>query len=113
MIVLGINIKGPIRLYLLRDSSAEIMEKIMRKAGFSSFLISNELAEADTWPECHIILVTRVDTEDGGREKTITGTGKLSSVTPKLRVVNITNLANVQTPTDVGHSCFPTYSQSH
>lgn len=78
--------------------SAEIAENIMRKAGFTRFLTSNEPDYADPRPfDANGITYNSGDPDDGLAGGNYSGTGKLSSAAPKQVVVNITNLLSVET----------------
>ena len=79
--------------------SPEIAENIMRKAGFSPSLFSNEPDLADTEPfNANGITYNDPNTPDDGMAGgNYSGTGKLSSAAPKQVIVNITNLLSVDT----------------
>lgn len=78
--------------------SAEIAENIMRKAGFTRSLYSNEPDMADPEPfNANGITYNPGDPDDGMAGGNYSGTGKLSSAAPKQVVVNITNLLSVET----------------
>lgn len=78
--------------------SAEIAENIMRKAGFTRFLTSNEPDYADPRPfDANGITYNSGDPDDGMAGGNYSGTGKLSSAAPKQVIVNITNLLSVET----------------
>lgn len=76
--------------------SAEIAQNIMRKAGFTPTLFSNEPDLADTEP-FNANGITYNDPDDGLAGGNYSGTGKLSSAAPKQVIVNITNLLSVET----------------
>lgn len=76
--------------------SAEIAENIMRKAGFTPTLISNEPDEADKQPFNANDFSYRAGADDGMAGGNYSGTGKLSSAAPKQVIVNITNLLSVE-----------------
>lgn len=80
--------------------SSEAAENIMKKAGFSPHLYSNEPNYNDKEPfnangitNSHLIN----DSDDGQAGGNYSGTGKLSSAAPKQVIVNITNLLSVDT----------------
>lgn len=78
--------------------SAEIADNIMRKAGFTRFLTSNEPDMADPQPfNANGITYNSGDPDDGLAGGNYSGTGKLSSAAPKQVIVNITNLLSVET----------------
>ncbi|MFR9543753.1 MAG: hypothetical protein SNH27_17125 [Rikenellaceae bacterium] len=77
--------------------SAEIAENIMRKAGFTPSLFSNEPDLADPEPfNANGITFGDGGEDDGGAGGNYSGTGKLSSAAPKQVIVNITNLLSVE-----------------
>ena len=77
--------------------SAEIAEKIMRKAGFTPALYSNEPDRADLEPfNANGITYGDGLPDDGGAGGNYSGTGKLSSAAPKQVIVNITNLLSLE-----------------
>lgn len=76
--------------------SAEIAENIMRKAGFTPALTSNEPDEADKQPFNANDFSYRSGADDGMAGGNYSGTGKLSSAAPKQVIVNITNLLSVE-----------------
>lgn len=78
--------------------SAEIAENIMKKAGFTRSLYSNEPDLADPQPfNANGISFNSGDPDDGMAGGNYSGTGKLSSAAPKQVIVNITNLLSVET----------------
>lgn len=77
--------------------SAEMAENIVRKAGFTTSLYSNEPDFKDTDPFNANRITNDPDDDDGGAGGNYSGTGKLSSAAPKQVIVNITNLLSVQT----------------
>lgn len=78
--------------------SAEIAENIMRKAGFTRSLYSNEPDMADPEPfNANGITYNPGNADDGMAGGNYSGTGKLSSAAPKQVIVNITNLLSVET----------------
>lgn len=78
--------------------SAEIAENIMKKAGFTRSLYSNEPDMADPQPfNANGITYNSGDPDDGLAGGNYSGTGKLSSAAPKQVIVNITNLLSVET----------------
>ena len=78
--------------------SAEIAENIMKKAGFTRSLYSNEPDMADPQPfNANGITYNSGDPDDGMAGGNYSGTGKLSSAAPKQVIVNITNLLSVET----------------
>lgn len=78
--------------------SAEIAENIMKKAGFTRSLYSNEPDMADTQPfNANGITYSSGSPDDGMAGGNYSGTGKLSSAAPKQVIVNITNLLSVET----------------
>lgn len=78
--------------------SAEIAENIMKKAGFTRSLYSNEPDMADSQPfNANGITFNSGDPDDGLAGGNYSGTGKLSSAAPKQVIVNITNLLSVET----------------
>lgn len=78
--------------------SAEIAENIMKKAGFTRSLYSNEPDMADPQPfNANGITYNSADPDDGMAGGNYSGTGKLSSAAPKQVIVNITNLLSVET----------------
>ena len=76
--------------------SAEIAENIMRKAGFTPALTSNEPDEADKQPFNANDFSYRSGADDGMAGGNYSGTGKVSSAAPKQVIVNITNLLSVE-----------------
>ncbi|MBF0648630.1 phage tail tape measure protein [Dysgonomonas sp. GY75] len=86
----------------LRNSfggSTEIAENILEKAGFTKGMYANEPEYNDPKPwEANGITRSRDGGPDDGRSGgNYSGTGKLSSATPKQVIVNITNLMSVET----------------
>lgn len=78
--------------------SAEIAENIMKKAGFTRSLYSNEPDMADPQPfNANGITYNSGGPDDGLAGGNYSGTGKLSSAAPKQVIVNITNLLSVET----------------
>lgn len=78
--------------------SAEIADNIMRKAGFQSYMYSNEPDRRDMAPwDAPGISVTGTGDDDGGAGGNYSGTGKLSSAAPKQVIVNISNLLSIET----------------
>lgn len=78
--------------------SAEIAENIMKKAGFTRSLYSNEPDMADPQPfNANGITYNSGSPDDGMAGGNYSGTGKLSSAAPKQVIVNITNLLSVET----------------
>lgn len=78
--------------------SAEIAENIMKKAGFTRSLYSNEPDMADPQPfNANGITYNSGEPDDGMAGGNYSGTGKLSSAAPKQVIVNITNLLSVET----------------
>lgn len=75
--------------------SSEAAENILRKAGFAPSLYSNEPDSNDTSP-FNANRITSAE-DDGGAGGNYSGTGRLSSATPKQVIVNITNLMSVET----------------
>lgn len=75
--------------------SSEIAENIIKKAGFTSELYSNDPNYADTAPYNANNITSGAD--DGGAGGNYSGTGKLSSAAPKQVVVNISSLLSVNT----------------
>lgn len=76
--------------------SAEAAENILRKAGFSAALYSNEPDSNDTSP-FNANRITNTGDDDGGAGGNYSGTGRLSSTAPKQVIVNIANLMSVET----------------
>lgn len=76
--------------------SAEAAENILRKAGFSAALYSNEPDSNDTSP-FNANRITNTGDDDGGAGGNYSGTGRLSSAAPKQVIVNIANLMSVET----------------
>lgn len=77
--------------------SAEAAETIMKKAGISPNLYSNEPSHNDDEPY-NASRITNLDEGDDGKAGgNYSGTGKLSSAAPKQVIVNISNLLSVQT----------------
>ncbi|NDV80836.1 phage tail tape measure protein [Bacteroides sp. 51] len=79
--------------------SSEAAENIMRTAGFTPQLFSNEPLFNDTSPfNANGITNNHLsDGDDGYAGGNYSGTGKLSSAAPKQVIVNITNLLSVET----------------
>jgi TP901 family phage tail tape measure protein len=81
-----------------RWQSAEIAENILQKAGFQSYLYSNEPDRRDMSPwTAPDISVTGSGEDDDGAGGNYSGSGKLSSAAPKQVIVNITNLLSIET----------------
>ena len=78
--------------------SSEIAENIMRKAGFTASLFSNEpdLADPEPFNANGISFTDPNAPDDAGAGGNYSGTGKLSSAAPKQVIVNITNLLSVE-----------------
>lgn len=78
--------------------SAESADNIMRMAGFQPYMYSNEpnRRETDPW-NAPGISVTGTGADDGGSGGNYSGTGKLSSASPRQVIVNISNLLSIQT----------------
>lgn len=79
--------------------SSEAAENIMKMAGFSPSLYSNEPNYNDKEPfNANGITNSHLsDDDDGHAGGNYSGTGKLSSAAPKQVIVNITNLLSVET----------------
>ena len=78
--------------------SPELAENIIRKAGFTRFLTSNEPDYADKRPfDANDITYNSGEPDDAMAGGNYSGTGKLSSAAPKQVIVNITNLLSVET----------------
>lgn len=89
-----VNLSGTLRQVF--GGSSEAAENILRKAGFSAMLYSNEPDSNDTSP-FNANRITNLGDDDGGAGGNYSGTGRLSSATPKQVIVNITNLMSVET----------------
>ena len=89
-----VNLSGTLRQVF--GGSSEAAENILRKAGFSAMLYSNEPDSNDTLP-FNANRITNLGDDDGGAGGNYSGTGRLSSATPKQVIVNITNLMSVET----------------
>lgn len=76
--------------------SSEAAENILRTAGFSPSLFSNEPDSNDTRP-FDTNPITGNGLDDGGAGGNYSGTGKLSSAAPKQVIVNINSLLSVGT----------------
>lgn len=76
--------------------SSEAAENILRTAGFSSSLFSNEPDSNDTRP-FDTNPITNNGPDDGGAGGNYSGTGKLSSAAPKQVIVNISSLLSIGT----------------
>lgn len=76
--------------------SAEAAENILRVAGFTPDLYSNEAGNNDTQP-FNANRITNTGLDDGGAGGNYSGTGKLSSAAPKQVIVNISNLMSIGT----------------
>ncbi|KAA6302871.1 MAG: hypothetical protein EZS26_001041 [Candidatus Ordinivivax streblomastigis] len=78
--------------------STEAAENILKTAGFSPNLYSNEPDYNDTTPFNSNGITNQHLTggDDGGSGGNYSGTGKLSSAAPKQVIVNITNLLSVE-----------------
>ena len=76
--------------------SAEAAENILRVAGFTPDLYSNEPDSNDTRPFSSNP-ITNNGPDDGGAGGNYSGTGRLSSAAPKQVIVNIDSLLSVQT----------------
>jgi TP901 family phage tail tape measure protein len=79
--------------------STEAAENILKMAGFSPALYSNEPDYNDTSPFNANDITNRhlPADDDGGAGGNYSGTGKLSSAAPKQVIVNITNLLSIET----------------
>lgn len=77
--------------------SAEAAENILRKAGFSAALYSNEPDSNDTSPFNANRITGLTGDDDGGAGGNYSGTGRLSSAAPRQVIVNIANLMSVET----------------
>jgi hypothetical protein len=75
--------------------STEAAENILKTAGFSPHLYSNEPDYNDTSP-WNANGITNSGADDGRAGGNYSGTGKLSSAAPKQVIVNITNLLSVE-----------------
>lgn len=80
----------------LYGGNEQIAENIMKKAGFSELLYSNEPGYNDENP-FNAMRVTTDGADDGMAGGDYNGTGKLSSAAPRQVVVQITNLLSVDT----------------
>lgn len=89
-----VNLSGTLRQVF--GGSSEAAENILRKAGFSAALYSNEPNSNDDAP-FNANRITGITGDDGGAGGNYSGTGRLSSATPKQVIVNIGNLMNVET----------------
>lgn len=76
--------------------SAEIAENIVKKAGFTSDLYSNDPNYSDSEPY-NANRITTDNADDGLAGGNYSGTGKLSSAAPKQVIVTISNLLSVST----------------
>lgn len=76
--------------------SAEAAENILRVAGFTPDLYSNEPDSNDTRPFA-ANPITNTHLDDGGAGGNYSGTGRLSSAAPKQVIVNIESLLSVRT----------------
>lgn len=90
-----VNLSGTLRQVF--GGSSEAAENILRKAGFSAALYSNEPDSNDTSPFNANRITGITGEDDGGVGGNYSGTGRLSSATPKQVIVNITNLMSVET----------------
>lgn len=90
-----VNLSGTLRQVF--GGSSEAAENILRKAGFSAALYSNEPDSNDTSPFNANRITGITGEDDGGAGGNYSGTGRLSSATPKQVIVNITNLMSVET----------------
>ena len=90
-----VNLSGTLRQVF--GGSSEAAENILRKAGFSATLYSNEPDSNDTSPFNANRITGITGEDDGGAGGNYSGTGRLSSATPKQVIVNITNLMSVET----------------
>ena len=90
-----VNLSGTLRQVF--GGSSEAAENILRKAGFSASLYSNEPDSNDTSPFNANRITGITGEDDGGAGGNYSGTGRLSSATPKQVIVNITNLMSVET----------------
>lgn len=90
-----VNLSGTLRQVF--GGSSEAAENILRKAGFSAALYSNEPDSNDTQPFNANRITGLTGDDDGGAGGNYSGTGRLSSATPKQVIVNITNLMSVET----------------
>lgn len=73
-----------------------LAENIVRKAGFTSDLYSNEPDQDDTQP-FNASGISYNDADDGMAGGNYSGTGKLSSAAPKQVIVNISSLMSIGT----------------
>ena len=76
--------------------STQAAENILKAAGFSSRLFSNEPDYNDTQPFNANRITNLPEEDDGLAGGNYSGTGKLSSAAPKQVIVNITNLLSVE-----------------
>lgn len=92
------NSLEPVTIALRKQfgESTEIAETILKKAGITSRLYSNEPDSNDSSP-WDANNITTEDADDGGKGGNYSGTGKLSSAAPKQVIVNISNLMSVGT----------------
>ena len=90
-----VNLSGTLRQVF--GGSSEAAENILRKAGFSAALYSNEPDSNDTSPFNANRITGITGEDDGGAGGNYSGTGRLSSAAPKQVIVNITNLMSVET----------------
>lgn len=90
-----VNLSGTLRQVF--GGSSEAAENILRKAGFSAALYSNEPDSNDTSPFNANRITGLTGEDDGGAGGNYSGTGRLSSAAPKQVIVNITNLMSVET----------------
>ena len=90
-----VNLSGTLRQVF--GGSSEAAENILRKAGFSAALYSNEPDSNDTQPFNANRITGLTGDDDGGAGGNYSGTGRLSSAAPKQVIVNITNLMSVET----------------
>ena len=90
-----VNLSGTLRQVF--GGSSEAAENILRKAGFSAALYANEPDSNDTSPFNANRITGVSGDDDGGAGGNYSGTGRLSSATPKQVIVNITNLMSVDT----------------
>lgn len=77
-------------------NSSEIAENIIKRAGFTKELYSNEPNYSDAEPY-NANRITTDDADDGLAGGNYSGTGKLSSAAPKQVIVSISNLLSVNT----------------
>jgi TP901 family phage tail tape measure protein len=78
--------------------STEAAENILKTAGFTPHLYSNEpdFNDENPWDANRITNAHLTGNDDGGAGGNYSGTGKLSSAAPKQVIVNITNLLSIE-----------------